>query len=276
MLADLDSHPQDSSTQVSCQLSFLFILVFTALPSLTFWPAPTRPQLYDNVPYNKYLSGDHYKPAHQSPASPQGRPSMGYPSHPQSQYHPAPPYPSEHQSSQYPTSHQDYYSSSSTPKPYPQPVPASYTTASTPTGPRFSVQVKTAQPVTYSQTGRQAEQAYTPPPPRQHVPRPPPQTQTGPQGWYPQHQAQEMHSEVGYKGSSSGSGARVHQAPLSKRGMENSQTGSGSAQNPAYQSSKVGTHIWNLTENWHACFLRQLNVPYSAPACHGENIKLVT
>lgn len=212
MLADLDSHPQDSSTQ-----------------------------LYDNVPYNKYLSGDHYKAAHQSAAPPQGRPSMGYPPHPQSQYHPAPPYPSEHQSPQYSTSHQqDYYSSSSTPKPYPQPVPASYTTASTPTGPRFSVQVKTAQPVTYSQTGRQAEQAYTPPPPRQHVTRPPPQTQTSPQGWYPQHQAQEMHSEAGYKGSSSGSGGRVNQVSLSKRGMENNQTASGAAQSPAYQSSKQG------------------------------------
>ncbi|XP_034413529.1 thyroid receptor-interacting protein 6 isoform X2 [Cyclopterus lumpus] len=209
MLADLDSHPQDT-------------------------------QLYDNVPYNKYLPGDHYKPAHQSAGPPQGRPSMGYPPHPQSQYHPAPRYPSEHQSPQYPTSHQpDYYSSSSTPKPYPQPVPASYTTASTPTGPRFSVQVKTAQPVTYSQTGRQAEQAYTPPPPRQHVSRPPPQT--SPQGWYPPHpssQAQEMHSEVVYKGSSSGPGGRVVQVPQSKRGMENHQTGPGAAQSPAYQSSQ--------------------------------------
>lgn len=211
------------------------------------------PQLYDNVPYNKYLSGDHYKPAHQSAAPSQGRPSMGYPPHPQSQYHPAPPYPSEHQSPQYSTSHQqDYYSSSLTPKPYPQPVPASYTTASTPTGPRFSVQVKTAQPVTYSQTGRQAEQAYTPPPPRQHVSRPPPQTQQSPQGWYPQHpssQAQEMHSEAVYKGSSSGSGGRVNQVQLLRKGMENNQTGSGAAQSPAYQPSKVGTHFSILKVN---------------------------
>lgn len=208
MLADLDSHTQDSSTQ-----------------------------LYDNVPYNKYLSGDHYKPAHQSSASPQGRPSIGYPPHPQGQYHPVPPYPSEPQSPQYPTSHQQDYYTSSSPKPYPQPVPASYTTASTPTGPRFSVQVKTAQPVTYSQTGRQAEQAYTPPPPRQHMPRPPPQTQTSPQGWYPSHQAQEMHSEAGFKGSSPGSGGRVNSGPMSKRGMESSQP----AQGPVYQSSKQGT-----------------------------------
>lgn len=163
---------------------------------------------------------------------------MGYPPHPQSQYHPAPHYPSE--SPQYPTSHQqEYYSSSSTHRPYPQPVPASYTTASTPTGPRFSVQVKTAQPVTYSQTGRQAEQAYTPPPPRQHVPRPPPQAQTAPQGWYPPHQAQEMHSEAAYKGSGSGFGGRVNQAPLSKRGMESNQTVSAVPQSPAYPSSKV-------------------------------------
>ncbi|XP_026170695.1 thyroid receptor-interacting protein 6 isoform X2 [Mastacembelus armatus] len=209
MLADLDSHPQDSSTQ-----------------------------LYDNVPYNKYLSGDQYRPAHQSTAPPQGRPSAGYSPPTQSQYHQAPPYPSEHQTPQYATSHQhDYYSSSSSPKPYPQPVPASYTTASTPTGPRFSVQVKTAQPVTYSQTGRQAEQAYTPPPPRQHVSRPPPQTSQ--QGWYPSHpssQAQEVHSEAAYKGSGSGSAGRVSQVSVSKRGMENNPIGS--AQSPAYQSSK--------------------------------------
>ncbi|CAI5668918.1 unnamed protein product [Oreochromis niloticus] len=212
MLADLDSHPQDSSTQ-----------------------------LYDNVPYNKYLSADHYKPAHQSAAPPQGRPSMSYNPHPQSQYHPAPPYPNEHQTPQYSTSHQQDYYTTSTPKPYPQPVPASYTTASTPTGPRFSVQVKTAQPVTYSQTGRQAEQAYTPPPPRQHVSRPPPQTQTAPQGWYPPHpgsQVQEMHSEGGYKGNGSGFGGRVNQLPVSKRAMENNQSGSGAAQGPGYQSSK--------------------------------------
>ncbi|XP_062240101.1 thyroid receptor-interacting protein 6 isoform X1 [Platichthys flesus] len=216
MLADLDSHPQDPSTQ-----------------------------LYDNVPYNKYLSGDHYKPAHQSVAPPQGRPSMGYPSHPHSQYHPAPPYPSEHHTPQYSsTSHQqDYYSPSPSPKPYPQPVPASYTTSSTPSGPRFSVQVKTAQPVTYSQTGRQAEQAYTPPPPRQHVSRPQHQTQAGPQGWYPPHpgsQGQDLHSDTGYKGGGPGSGGRVNQAPMTKRGMENNQTGPGAAQNPAYQSGKQG------------------------------------
>ncbi|KAG7495519.1 hypothetical protein JOB18_000876 [Solea senegalensis] len=213
MLADLDSHPQDSSTQ-----------------------------LYDNVPYNKYLSGDHYNPAHQSAAPPQGRPSMGYPPHSQSQYHPVPPYPSEHQTSQYSNSHQqDYYSS--TPKPYPQPVPASYTTASTPTGPRFSVQVKTAQPVTYSQTGRQAEQAYTPPPPRQHVSRPQPQTQASPQGWYPQHpasQGQDLHPEAGYKSSSSGSAGRVSHVPVNKRGMENNQPVAGAVQSSAYQSSKQG------------------------------------
>ncbi|XP_056299445.1 thyroid receptor-interacting protein 6 [Pseudoliparis swirei] len=210
MLADLDSHPQDANAQ-----------------------------LYDNVPYNKYLPPDHYKPA----GPPQGRPSMGYPPHPQSQHHPAPRYPGEHQSPQYPASHQpDYYSASSTPKPYPQPVPASYTTASTPLGPRFSVQVKTAQPVTYSQTGRQAEQAYTPPPPHQHVSRPPPQT--CPQGWYPQHpssQAQEMHSEVVNKGSGAGPGGRVLQVPQSKRGMETHQTGPGAAQSPAYQQGIATT-----------------------------------
>lgn len=211
------------------------------------------PQLYDNVPYNKYLSGDHYKSAHQNAASPQSRPSMGYPPHPQNQYHPVPPYSSE--SPQYSSSHQqDYYSSSSAPKPYPQPVPASYTTASTPTGPRFSVQVKTAQPVTYSQTGRQAEQAYTPPPPRQHVPRPPPQSQANLQGWYPPHQAQEMHAEAGYKGVP-GSAGRVNQGPLSKRVMENNQSGS-DLQTLAYQSNKVRALLTAV----FCCFL-SLNIP---------------
>lgn len=197
-------------------------------------------QLYDNVPYNKYLSGDQYKSAHQNAASLQSRPSMGYPVHPQNQYHQLPPYSSE--STQYSSSHQQdyYFSSSSVPKPYPQPIPASYTTASTPTGPRFSVQVKTAQPVTYSQTGRQAEQAYTPPPPRQHVPRPPTQSQPNLQGWYPPHQAQEMPVEASYKGLS-GSAGRVNQVLLSKRVMENNQSGSGDLQTLAYQSNKVGT-----------------------------------
>ncbi|XP_028973453.2 thyroid receptor-interacting protein 6 [Esox lucius] len=129
-------------------------------------------------------------------------------------------------------------------KPYPQPVPASYTTASTPTGPRFSVQVKTAQPVTYSQTGRQAEQAYTPPTPRQHASRPLPQNQADPQCWYPPHnmsQAQETHSEVGYKGGATGSGGRVSQGPMPKRGQEIHQSGSGLAPNSAYQPGKQGS-----------------------------------
>ncbi|XP_076145112.1 thyroid receptor-interacting protein 6 [Alosa pseudoharengus] len=253
MLADLDSHPHSTSTQ-----------------------------LYDNVPYNKHLSGDRYKPSGPPGGHPQGRPSMGYPPHPhphpQSQYHPAPPYASDHQASPY-NSQLDYSypspsstssSSSSSAaghhKPYPQPVPASYTTASTPTGPRFSVQVKTAQPVTtYSQTGRQAEQAYTPPPPpRQHASRPPPQDhrppyqdhlpiqaqsqphqhhqhhqhpqqqqqQQHPQGWYsmPPPQAQEMHGSGGAP-----SGVRASQGPQPpKKGPD----ASGTVPSPAYQPSK--------------------------------------
>lgn len=174
---------------------------------------------------------------------------MGYTPHHhhQGQYHPVPPYPGEHQSPQYPTSHQQDYYSPSIPKPYPQPVPASYTTASTPTGPRFSVQVKTAQPVTYSQTGRQAEQAYTPQPPRQHVPRPPPHTQAGLQGWYPSHQAPEMHRETGtFKGSVPGPGGRLSAGPLSKRGIENVQP----AQSPAYQTSKVLWALFFFFDSW--------------------------
>lgn len=162
---------------------------------------------------------------------------MSFP--PLSTDHPTPPNPSDpHQGLQYFPEPDDAQVS----KPYPQPVPASYTTASTPTGPRFSVQVKTAQPVTYSQTGRQAEQAYTPPPQRQHALWPPSQNQTGPQSWYTPHpasQAQELHSERGYKGSAAGSRGRVTHCPTSNRGPETHQSGSGSAPSSTYQPSKV-------------------------------------
>lgn len=52
-----------------------------------------------------------------------------------------------------------------------------------------------------------------------------------------------MHSEGGYKGSGSGSGGRVNQLPVSKRAMENNQSGSGAAQGPGYQTSKVETQL---------------------------------
>ncbi|XP_066537228.1 thyroid receptor-interacting protein 6 isoform X2 [Hoplias malabaricus] len=206
MLADLDSHPQNSSTQ-----------------------------LYDNVPYTKHLTSDRYQPSSQMGPSSQARPSMGYPPNPQSQYHPPPLYSS--------TPQPDYSyqsTSSSTHKPYPQPVPASYTTASTPTGPRFSVQVKTAQPVTYSQTGRQAEQAYTPPPPRQQAPRPSPQDRplyaerTGDgQSWYPPPPppVQEPQGDpAAYKG-----GSCQVQAPSRVPGLSGKK---GQEQGSAYQPSK--------------------------------------
>lgn len=48
-----------------------------------------------------------------------------------------------------------------------------------------------------------------------------------------------MHAEAGYKGVS-GSAGRVNQGPLSKRAMENNQSGSGDLQTLAYQSNKVG------------------------------------
>ncbi|XP_016141158.1 thyroid receptor-interacting protein 6 isoform X2 [Sinocyclocheilus grahami] len=203
MLADLDSHPQNSSTQ-----------------------------LYDNVPYSKHLPIDRYNPPNQMRAPPPSRPSMGYPPPLQNQYHPVPPYTS--------TPQPDYvYSSvvSSVHKPYPQPVPASYTTASTPTGPRFTVQVKTAQPVTYSQSGRQAEQAYTPPPPCQHASRPPQQEQPHyepqGQGWYPAPPppGQEPHGDpAAYKGGSGNmSGGRAGQGPPVKKSQD---------QVSAYQSNK--------------------------------------
>uniref|UniRef100_A0A674F7J1 Zyxin n=1 Tax=Salmo trutta TaxID=8032 RepID=A0A674F7J1_SALTR len=206
MLADLDSHLQNSA------------------------------QLNDN----DHISGDRYKPSAQPGASSQGRLSMGFPPHPhpQPQYHRTPPYPSDpHQGLQY--FPQPHYTDAQVSKQYPQPVPASYTTALT--GPRFSVQVKTAQPITYSQTGRQAEQAYTPPPHRQHALRSPSQNQTVPHGWYPPHpasQAQELHSERSYKGSAARSRGRVTQCPTSNRGPETHQSGSGSAPSSAYQPSK--------------------------------------
>ncbi|XP_016325360.1 thyroid receptor-interacting protein 6-like isoform X2 [Sinocyclocheilus anshuiensis] len=203
MLADLDSHPQNSSTQ-----------------------------MYDNVPYSKHLPIDRYNPPNQMGAPPPSRPSMGYPPPLQNQYHPVPPYTS--------TPQPDYvYSSvaSSVHKPYPQPVPASYTTASTPTGPHFTVQVKTAQPVTYSQSGRQAEQAYTPPPPCHHASRPPqqerPHYEPQGQGWYPAPPppAQEpLGDPAAYKGGSGNmSGGRAGQGPPVKKSQD---------QVSAYQSNK--------------------------------------
>ncbi|KAF7706502.1 hypothetical protein HF521_019756 [Silurus meridionalis] len=164
----------------------------------------------------------------QTGAPSQNRPSMGYPPHPQSQYHPSPPYVST------PKPEHSYPSpSSSAHIPYPQPVPASYTTASTPSGPRFTVQVKTAQPVTYSQSGRQAEQAYTPPPPRQHATCPAPQDRPHytdvpgqGQGWYPPPPppTQQAHGDPAAYKASSGSvqvPSRV-QGPPGKKGQEQS------------------------------------------------------
>ncbi|XP_014062390.2 thyroid receptor-interacting protein 6 isoform X1 [Salmo salar] len=195
-------------------------------------------QLYDNVPYNKCISGDRYKPSAQPEAPSQAELSMGFP--PQSTNHPTPPNPSDpHQGLQYFPQPDDNDTQVS--KRYPQPVPASYTTASTPTGPKFSVQVKTAQTVTYFQTGRQA---CTPPPHHQHALQSLPKNQTGPQGWYPPQpafQAQELHSERCYKASAAGFGGRATQCPTSNRGPETHQSGSGSAPSSAYRPSKQGT-----------------------------------
>lgn len=60
-----------------------------------------------------------------------------------------------------------------------------------------------------------------------------------------------MHSEGGYKGSGSGSGGRVNQLPVSKRAMETNQSGSGAAQGPGYQSSKVETQLLFFSYNKH-------------------------
>uniref|UniRef100_A0A8C8MN10 Zyxin n=3 Tax=Oncorhynchus tshawytscha TaxID=74940 RepID=A0A8C8MN10_ONCTS len=196
-------------------------------------------QLYDNVPYNKHITGDHYKPSAQPGAPSQGRLFKGLPPHPQHQYRPTPPFPRD---PLYFT--QPDYADAQVSKPYPQPVPSSYTTASTTTRPRIRVQDKTAQPVTYSQTGRQAEQGYTPPPHHQHALWPSPQNQTVPHGWYPSNpasQAQELHSERRYKGSAAGSGGRATQCPSSNRGTETKKSGSCSAPRSACQPSKQGT-----------------------------------
>lgn len=86
---------------------------------------------------------------------------------------------------------------STAPKPFPQPMPASYATASSLAGPLFNVQVKVAQPVLgYNQPRRRAEQAYGPPSPRpSYGAKPPPQyasepgVRTRPQDvepWYPE------------------------------------------------------------------------------------------
>ncbi|XP_014062399.1 thyroid receptor-interacting protein 6-like isoform X2 [Salmo salar] len=188
-------------------------------------------QLYDNVPYNKRITGDRSKPSAQTGAPSQSRLFMGLPPHPQPQYRPTPPFPRH--PLYFP---QPDYADAQVSKPYPKPVPSS-----TPTGPRFSVQDKTAQPVTYSQMGRQAEQGYSPPPHHQHALRPSPQNQTVPHGWYPSNpasQAQELHSARGYKGSATGSGGRVTQCPTSNRGPETKKSVSCSAPSFACQPSK--------------------------------------
>ncbi|XP_055521324.1 thyroid receptor-interacting protein 6 [Leucoraja erinacea] len=96
------------------------------------------------------------------------------------------------------------YTTASVTRPYPQPVAASYTTASSSSGPPFNVQVKVAQPVpSYSQPGLQAEQAYGPPPPPRQAygppenrlpcpcyasgppDQPPPSSSSSSPGWYP-------------------------------------------------------------------------------------------
>ncbi|KAJ6654954.1 hypothetical protein lerEdw1_006425 [Lerista edwardsae] len=86
---------------------------------------------------------------------------------------------------------------SAAPKPFPQPMPASYATASSSAGPPFNVQVKVAQPVLgYNQPRRRAEQAYGPPSPRPaYGAKPPPQYASEPgvrirpqdvDPWYPE------------------------------------------------------------------------------------------
>ncbi|XP_066578586.1 thyroid receptor-interacting protein 6 [Amia ocellicauda] len=201
-------------------------------------PQPPRPQVYDNVQYTKHQGELRYQPSLQGSPT-QGSPAAMYP-HSPGQYHPAPQYAPA--TSAAPP--QGYPYPPPGPRAYPQPMPASYTTTSAPTGPRFSIQVKSAQPVsTYVQSGRQAEQAYAPPPPRHQqpppssrapAPTPPPPhhhhlvqerggqpgyLSEGGQGWYhsagpplPQPQPQEE-AERGYGQKGAGAGATQHAQP---------------------------------------------------------------
>lgn len=90
-----------------------------------------------------------------------------------------------------------YHRAPLAPKPYPQPMPASYATASSSAGPPFNVQVKVAKPVVgYNLPRRRAEPAYGPPPPQLgYGVKPPPQyaSEPGPrarpheaEAWYPE------------------------------------------------------------------------------------------
>ncbi|XP_018589168.2 thyroid receptor-interacting protein 6 isoform X2 [Scleropages formosus] len=188
--------------------------------------------VYDNVPYATHLSAERYKGP-----PPQSRCPAGYPPYPQAQFQLAGPYPAEASHSAPPLgqySLQQEYPYPSTPKPYPQPVPASYTTASTPTGPRFSVQVKTAQPVNYSQSGRHAEQAYAPPRPRPLHPYP--ESAAAPQPWYPAPcAAQEQDHGAAYKGGIV-PGPRTALGPPPRRSVEAPMAAP--SHGPAYQLAK--------------------------------------
>ncbi|XP_042327180.1 thyroid receptor-interacting protein 6 isoform X2 [Sceloporus undulatus] len=91
----------------------------------------------------------------------------------------------------------NYHRATGVPKPYPQPIPASYATASSPAGPPVNIQVKVAQPVLgYNQPRRRPEVAYGPPSPRPgYGTKPPPQYTSEPgvrtrshevEPWYPE------------------------------------------------------------------------------------------
>uniref|UniRef100_W5N6W6 LIM zinc-binding domain-containing protein n=1 Tax=Lepisosteus oculatus TaxID=7918 RepID=W5N6W6_LEPOC len=212
---------------------------------------------------------DRYKPTMQPGASAQGKPTPAY-HHASAQYHRAPQYASgspvsssqSPQSSQYSpgSAQQAYPYSSQGAKPYPQPVPASYTTASTPTGPRFSIQVKTAQPVsTYSQTGRQAEQAYAPSPPRQPASRPLQERNPGypdpGQAWYrpPPPLQPRDEQESGYRGGApSAAVPRASQTSLPTRSPEALPP----APNQGYQQHKVTKDTCSGSEEGRSDFCK--------------------
>ncbi|XP_069042748.1 thyroid receptor-interacting protein 6 isoform X1 [Lepisosteus oculatus] len=233
---DLQSRASDRQGAPLSSIDAEIDSLTSMLVNMESHPQTSRSQVYDNMPYAKQQA-DRYKPTMQPGASAQGKPTPAY-HHASAQYHRAPQYASgspvsssqSPQSSQYSpgSAQQAYPYSSQGAKPYPQPVPASYTTASTPTGPRFSIQVKTAQPVsTYSQTGRQAEQAYAPSPPRQPASRPLQERNPGypdpGQAWYrpPPPLQPRDEQESGYRGGApSAAVPRASQTSLPTRSPE--------------------------------------------------------
>lgn len=101
-----------------------------------------------------------------------------------------------------------YHRAPLAPKPYSQPMPASYATASSSAGPPFNVQVKVAKPVLgYNQPRRRAEPAYGPPSLQLgYGVKPPPQYACEPGSRARQHEAESWYPEPSSYGQRPGDG----------------------------------------------------------------------